>query len=110
MLKLAPPALALLALAACSDTDRARQTARFEDRPADILCVGYGGVLYDGRSTGRIEFDETGRINFVDAASGRLMIVEGECRVAYARPGAPDPGPEVLAVPPTPRAAENPAP
>jgi hypothetical protein len=71
------------ALGACSETERAQNEARYNDKPADILCQGYSGVLVDTRTTGRIEFDATGRIDFVDAKTGRLTKTEGECVVTY---------------------------
>ena len=73
--------VAATALAACSDTGRARMAAHYSDRPATIRCVGWGGVIVDTKTTGRIEFDATGRIDFVDAKTGRLVKTEGECVV-----------------------------
>ncbi len=55
------------------------------DRPADIRCTSYGEVTYRGRSTGRVSYNDSGRLQFVDAATGRLNIIEGECRVVYDR-------------------------
>lgn len=71
------------ALAACSDTQQAEREVRSADRPATILCQGYNGVIFSGRSTGRIEFDPTGRITFVDATTGAYTVTEGECIVQY---------------------------
>lgn len=75
--------VALLAVAGCSETDRARNDARGDDRPTTILCQGYNGVIFEGRSSGRVEFDPTGRLTFVDAATGSYVIAEGECIVRY---------------------------
>ncbi len=74
-----------LALAGCSDTQRAGNEVRYSDRPADIRCVSYGQVLFQGRSTGRVRHTRSGRLQFVDAATGRLNIIDGDCRVVYAR-------------------------
>ena len=73
-----------LAVAACSETQRAAYGARSDDRPTTIVCTGYQGEIFNGRSTGRIEFDDaTGRLTFVDAATGGVVITEGECIVRY---------------------------
>ena len=68
-----------------SDTDMARQAVYYENRPAHIICTGYNGVLVDTNTLGRIEFDATGRIDFVDAKTGGLVKTEGECVVTYAK-------------------------
>lgn len=88
---LAAGALAL-SLAACgvtdTDTYKASQDALYSDKPAAITCYAYGVQTFDGRSTGKVLYDEGGRISFVDAENGRLTALEGECRVVYA-PVAP---------------------
>ena len=77
---------AATALAGCTDSERARRSATWQDMPADITCRSYGQVIFQGRSTGKVEYDEGGRISFVDASNGRLTAVEGECLVVYATP------------------------
>ncbi|MGA0546458.1 hypothetical protein ACO2Q1_14390 [Brevundimonas sp. VNH65] len=71
-------------LSACTDSGRARNDVKWSDRPADITCWTYGTQNFAGRSTGRVEYDEGGRISFVDAANGRYTTLEGDCRVVYA--------------------------
>lgn len=87
-------ATAVTALAACggvynTDTYQAERDALYSDKPAAITCYGYGAVMFDGQSTGKVLYDEGGRVSFVDAATGRYTTVEGECRVVYARTAAP---------------------
>jgi len=77
--------LATVAMGACTDSERASRDATWNDRPADIVCWTYGTQNFAGRSTGKIEYDEGGRISFVDAANGRYTTVEGECRVVYSK-------------------------
>lgn len=79
--------LLLIALAAggCSDTQRTRREVSMSDRAADIRCTSYGQVTFQGRSTGRVSHTRSGRLQFVDAATGRLNLIDGECRVVYAR-------------------------
>lgn len=90
------PVLTILALAgltlisACTDSERARRAATFADQPADITCWTYGTETYSGRSTGKVEYDEGGRISFVDAANGRYTTVEGDCRLVYLMKGEAD--------------------
>ena len=72
--------------AACTESRRARNDATFSDRPADITCWTYGVETFKGRSTGKVEYNDGGRIAFVDAANGRYTTVDGECRVVYAAP------------------------
>ena len=76
---------ALLSLAGCTDADRARRSARLSDSPADISCRSFGQPFYSGRSTGKVTYDEGGRVTFVDRANGRLTTIEGECMIVYAR-------------------------
>jgi hypothetical protein len=71
--------------AACTDSKRASRDATWGDKPADITCWTYGTQNFAGRSTGKVEYDEGGRISFVDAGNGRYTTVEGECRVVYAK-------------------------
>ena len=82
---LAGAALAALALAGCTDADTALNAATYTDKPAAITCYAYGTLTFNGTSTGKVIYDEGGRLTFVDAANGRLTTIEGECRVVYAR-------------------------
>ena len=72
-------------ISACTDSKRARNDATWGDKPADIACWSYGAQTFAGRSTGKVEYDEGGRLSFVDAANGRFTTVEGDCRVVYAK-------------------------
>lgn len=81
---LLPPVLAAaLITVACADSKRARDDATFSDRPARITCWSYGVLNFDGRSTGKVEYDDDGRISFVDAANDRYATIDGDCRVVY---------------------------
>jgi hypothetical protein len=70
--------------AACTESRRARNDATFSDRPADITCWSYGVEIFKGRSTGKVEYGDGGRVAFVDAANSRYTTVDGDCRVVYA--------------------------
>ncbi len=72
-------------LSGCTDTRRAQMERNWTDKPSDVTCLHYGQVLYQGKSKGRVQSDENGRLTFVDAANNRLTAVEGECVVVYAR-------------------------
>lgn len=61
--------MALFGLAGCTEAERARKSATFDDRPADITCRTFGEPFYVGRSTGKVTYDEGGRVTFVDRAS-----------------------------------------
>jgi hypothetical protein len=74
-----------VAVGGCTDSKRAGREATWGDKPADIVCWSYGTQTFAGRSTGKVEYDEGGRISFVDAANGRYTTVEGECRVVYSK-------------------------
>ena len=94
---------------ACTDSQRARRAATFADQPADIACWTYGAETYSGRSTGKVEYDEGGRISFVDAANGRYTTVEGDCRIVYlAKDEADAATPMTPTRPATPQPAPNP--
>ena len=95
--------LSTLALAGCTDSKRARNAATFGDKPADITCWTYGTEVYSGRSTGKVEYYDGGRIAFVDAANGRYTTIDGECRVVYLADGdEAAPLPAAVAPPPAP--------
>ncbi len=97
---------------ACTDSKRASQAATWGDQPADITCWTYGTENFSGRSTGKVEYDEGGRVSFVDAANGRYTTVEGDCRVVYRSGDAVEtpnePAPPVPA-PPVPQQTVPPA-
>lgn len=75
----------VVAVGACTDSKRASRDATWGDKPADITCWTYGTENFTGRSTGKVEYDEGGRVSFVDAANGRYTTVEGDCRVVYSK-------------------------
>lgn len=107
-MRLAPTILAVSALTlgatACTESERARNSATFADQPADIVCWTYGTENFRGRSTGKVEYDEGGRISFVDASNGRLTTVEGDCRVTYLAEDGDEQVPTPASPPPMPAA------
>lgn len=82
-MKYAVLAAALLLAACTKDATRAVNNAEWTDPPAAVTCYAYGVMTFNGWSTGKVIYDEGGRLTFVDAANGRLTTVEGECRVVY---------------------------
>ena len=76
-----------LAATACTESKRARNAAEFGDQPADITCWTYGTETFSGRSTGKVEYNDGGRVAFVDAANDRYTTIDGECRVVYLAEG-----------------------
>jgi len=76
-----------VALSGCLVTEAEKESrdAYYGDRAAAVTCYAYGTLTFEGTSTGKIVYDEGGRLTFVDAANGRLTTIEGECRVVYAR-------------------------
>ena len=76
-----------VAASACTESKRASRAATFSDQPADVTCWTYGTETYTGRSTGKVEYNDEGRIAFVDAANGRLTTIDGDCRVVYVNEG-----------------------
>lgn len=84
---LAAVAVAALATTACMRTEagRAQRDALYADKPADVICWTYGERNFEGRSTGKVVYDEGGRLTFVDASNNRLTNVEGDCRIVYDR-------------------------
>ncbi|WP_309626997.1 hypothetical protein [Brevundimonas sp.] len=94
-----------VATAACTESKRARNAATWGDKPADITCWTYGTETFSGRSTGKVEHSEEGRIAFVDAANGRYTTVDGDCRVVYLAEGeAGEPTPVAVTPAPAPAA------
>jgi hypothetical protein len=76
-----------LSASACTESKRARNAATWGDQPADITCWTYGTETFSGRSTGKVENSDEGRLAFVDAANGRYTTVDGDCRVVYLNKG-----------------------
>lgn len=77
-------AAAALFLSACSDVNNKSNQVTYLDIPARITCTGLAtGVMFDGYSSGRVTYEEGGRLKFVDAKTGGLVITEGECIVRY---------------------------
>lgn len=72
-------------LVGCSDTGVASTEAQWGDKPAAITCYTYGVLSFNGWSTGRTEYDDAGRLSFVDQANGRFTVIEGDCRVVYSK-------------------------
>lgn len=72
-----------IALTACTDTTRAKLGAYGES--ATIKCYSGGQLIYEGRSTGRVQKEESGADGyaFKDAATGKLKEVSGDCNVTY---------------------------
>ena len=94
----------VVATTACTESKRARNAATFSDQPADITCWTYGTETFSGRSTGKVEYSDGGRVAFVDAANGRYTTVDGDCRVVYLAEGAaaePASAPAPVAAAPT---------
>ncbi|WP_428150003.1 hypothetical protein [Brevundimonas sp.] len=73
--------------AACTESKRARNAATWGDKPADVTCWTYGTQTFSGRSTGKVEYNDEGRLAFVDAANGRYTTIDGDCRVVYLAEG-----------------------
>ena len=90
--------------AACTESKRARNAATWGDTPADITCWTYGTETFSGRSTGKVEYSDEGRLAFVDAANGRYTTVDGECRVVYLAEGEEAAPAPVAPAAPTPAA------
>lgn len=77
-------AASALFLSACSDVNTKSREALYLDVPARITCTGLAsGIMYDGYSSGRVTYEEGGRLKFVDRKTGGLIITEGECIVRY---------------------------
>lgn len=72
-----------LALPACTESERAKNEAKFNDRAAEITCWTHGTEIYTGKSTGKVEYNDDRRISFVDAANKRYTTITGDCRVVY---------------------------
>lgn len=89
-----------VATTACTESKRARNAATWGDQPADITCWTYGTETFSGRSTGKVEHNDGGRIAFVDAANNRYTTIDGECRVVYMADGETAPPPQQPTSPP----------
>jgi len=69
---------AFSSLVACSDTDRASIGAI--GSPGDIVCYSGGKIIYQGRSTGRIQtVGYSSNWEFKDSTTGKFVHVSGDC-------------------------------
>jgi hypothetical protein len=72
-------------LGACSDVEQAQNDVTYSDRPAYVKCTTIGGSpMYEGWTSGRVIYDDGGRLTFTDGSSKRLITTEGECIVRYS--------------------------
>ncbi len=70
---------AACSLGACSQTKMAQNQVLWTDQPAHVKCTSYSGeVLVDATAKGKVAFEE-GRVAFVDRATGKYVVTEGEC-------------------------------
>ena len=73
---------ALFALAGCTDATIA-QLGAYGDA-ADIKCYSGTALIYDGRSTGKVESPQgSDGYLFKDAATRKLTEVSGNCVITY---------------------------
>ena len=73
---------ALFALAGCTDATIA-QLGAYGDA-ADIKCYSGTALIYDGRSTGKVEsVQNSDGYLFKDAATRKLTEVSGNCVITY---------------------------
>ena len=75
---------ALIALAGCTDVERAQIKALGD--PASVKCWSASEVIFDGRSTGVVTSPEgSDGYRFMDAATGKLVEVSGNCVINYGK-------------------------
>ena len=84
MKKVFAAVILLFVLAGCTDAQRA-QLGAYGD-PATVKCYSAEAVIYEGRSTGKVSSPESSDgYLFMDASTGRLTEVSGNCVVTYGR-------------------------
>lgn len=75
---------------ACTDAQKASSEHLGES--ALVRCFSGEKILYQGYSMGKIRsFDKTTRYRFTDAASQKLVEVNGNCLVVYGMQPEPQP-------------------
>jgi hypothetical protein len=68
----------VLALAGCTDATKANWTTL--GSPGDVTCYSGNMVIYQGRSTGKIQtVQNSDGWEFKDAATGKFVRVSGPC-------------------------------
>jgi hypothetical protein len=69
---------------ACTDTEK--ESWRAYGNPAAVKCYSGGIIIFDGRSTGRVEtVHNSDGWEFKDAATGSFTRVSGDCVVIHTR-------------------------
>lgn len=72
--------LLMLSVGACTDTDMANLSAYGSS--GTVVCYSGGKEFYSGKSTGRIQnAAHSDGYEFKDAATGKLVRVNGDCLV-----------------------------
>ena len=75
---------ALIALAGCTDVERAAFNALGD--PASVICYSGVEIIYEGRSTGIVTSpDGSDGYQFMDAATKQLTEVSGNCVIRYGK-------------------------
>jgi hypothetical protein len=66
----------LLGVVSCSD---ARCSSNLNYGSGAIKCYSMGTVVYEGTSSGRVEYNEEDKWHFKDAFTGKYVRVDAEC-------------------------------
>ena len=74
--------IAMLMCAACGCTDADRAAIGAYGEAANVTCYSGGKVIYQGRSTGKVDHPQNSDgWQFKDARTGRFVRVSGPCVV-----------------------------
>jgi hypothetical protein len=82
MYKLTFISLVLIFSVGC--TDRVKAKLGSIGSSADIICYSGDFVTYQGKSTGKVSYSDSGTMSFVDQNTNALIEISGSsCKVTY---------------------------
>lgn len=76
--------LSLIGLVGCTDAKRANMSLFKLGDKAELTCYDYGKVIYQGKSTGKVEASDGNRYIFVEEDTDKTISVnKDKCVMVY---------------------------
>jgi hypothetical protein len=76
--------LSMISIAGCTEAQRANMTVFKLGDKAELTCYNYGKIIYQGKSTGKVEANDGNRYIFVEEGSEKVISVNKDnCVMVY---------------------------
>lgn len=76
---------ALVLIASCTNAERLRMSAATGGSIADVQCWSGDTLTYEGSTSSRVYDTDIGGWEFVEASTGRLVEIKGDCVFRYRK-------------------------